>query len=312
MKSFSDIISPDQLLNLIDKSADPFDEWNKVQLLASLRLIHFFFGHEWYNLVFRRIEGTELFSDHRYRRYLKSRNENIHPLNDAFWQGEHIGLMQVIFLGVALKVLGTEMTESGLLGKLDELRSSSFAKTFFELDVALIYALKGFQVRFIRPIKGLKTPDLAISKDAIQAVVECKKREGKNSTDQPTRISGVLDRLQDAYAQIRASSQPGIIWIGVENNLGAANPDRIAYAESIQAELHHMPQVCCVMLTSQMVHESDKWYFLSHQITGIPNLDCHSQIPQYLWCNPNHLKRSSIPEVFSYPDAPTRPVASPQ
>jgi hypothetical protein len=301
ISSFEDIVRPKEILGQFATVADHKERWNKVQLTAAIRLIYHFLGHDWYELVIGRFGDPETMSTRAYRRLMRTKQPPVHPLAQSFWSGQPEEFVRVVMLGTALRVLGCE-NETNLATKIDELRSSSFAKAYFELKIALTYLLNGFDVKFLepQPQKGIKTPDFSISKYGLKTVVECKKRETTSAASLDTRVKGVLDRLDEAHAQIAAFSSHGVVCIEVEDNLDFANPTVKAYSDAIQTELPIIPEVTCVMLTwEKILVLKGNGIDLATGACGIPNRHPRSllisPIPAEALCNPAELE---LPEPY--------------
>lgn len=292
---FDEIVRPKETLEQFSDVADPHERWNKVQLKAAMRLIHHFLGPDWYELVIMRFGDLEAMSTRAYRRLVRTRQSQVHPLAQSFWSGQPEEFVRVVGLGTALRVLGCE-NETNLATKIGELRGSSFAKVYFELKIALTYALNGFEVKFLKPREGMKTPEFSISKYGLKTVVECKKREVVSDAPLDTRVGGVLDRLREAHAQIIGASRHGVVCIEVEDNLDFGSVDVKAYSEAIKAELPNIPQVTCVMLTwEKILALKGNGIDLATGVSGIPNRHPwslgFSSIPAEALCNPAELEQ---------------------
>lgn len=291
LHSFDDIVQPRQLQDRFASVADRSLRWNLVQLQAALRLVAHFFGSEWYKVAIGGFNDPDTMASRTYHRLVRS--EQPHPLGEALWSGEPQEYVRFLGLGAALRVLGCER-ETSLEAKLAELRSAEFAKAYFELKIAALYALDGFEVKFLRPRKAVKTPDFSVSKYGLRTVVECKKRNTASDAPLQTRVGGVLDRLRDAHTQIAASSNYGVICIEVEDDLDFNSEAVKAYVNAVQSELPLLQAVTCVMITWETIlHMQEEALSLSTAARGIPNTNLYSQrfspIPAEALCNPNVL-----------------------
>ena len=199
--------------------------------------------------------------------------------------------VRVIRLGESLKILGFSENDTNLSVKLDELRSDTFAAANFELKVASIYARSGFDVKFLKPPKGSKCPDMFIERDTLKTVVECKKRKPESDSSLPSRIGGVIDRLRDASQQIATVSTHGIVYIEVEDNLDYTSPEIRAYAGAIAATLPELVAVSSTILCWERIrHPRNDVVSLATEAVGIPNKNSSCPFLREIWCNPAALK----------------------
>jgi hypothetical protein len=289
--SFEDIVPVQEFLALDwyptqSDSREVWDRaWNRIQVIAAFYLIYYFFGDNWYRLVFRDIQDANLFQDRRYLRYVKS--PRVHPLTQWSLTGRPEFDARVLRLGEALKILGFAENDTNLTVKLDELRSDGFAAANFELKIAFIYARSGFRVKFLKPPKGSKSPDLLVQRDRFETVIECKKRKAVSDSLLPVRIGGVIDRLLDANRQVTAVGNHGIVYIEVEENLDYNSPDIRAYVNKIGSTLPEVPAVSCVILTwEKITYPQPDVVSLSTEAYGITNKNCSCPFPRQIWCNP--------------------------
>lgn len=271
---------------MLKDESDPSVAWNMAQLRASLKLIRYFMGADWY--------AREILEHH------VSNAKGEHAIKSLLWSGRPEQHVKIMMLGLALKTLGLDVPDTGLVQKMDELKYASFASVYFELKVAHIYARNGFKVSFIKPQYGKKTPDMAISKNFLDAMVECKKRVGYG-------IAGTLDQLRRAKSQIAAVGKPGIIWIEVPDNSFQQEIECMPYLNAIQDELRNMPWISCVMLSWEQIAITDRKTYYGTKINGVGNRFSLSPIPQHVWCNPVHLDLANLyGEIIPFRGGPNK------
>jgi hypothetical protein len=288
---FEEIVSLEKILALEwyprpTDSQETWDRaWNRIQVIAAFNLIYHFFGEKWYNLVFREIADSSILKDRAYLRYVK--RPRIHPLTEMALTGRPEMDIRILRLGEALKMLGFPPNDTNLSVKLDELRSDSFAAAYFELKIAFIYARSGFDVKFLKPAKASKCPDLHIERDSVNTVVECKKRRPESASSLPARIGGVIDRLRDANQQIATVSNHGVVYIEVEDNLDRNGVDSRAYVSEIVATLPDLSAVSCAILCWEKIsYPRADLISLSTEAVGILNKNSSCPFPRDVWCNP--------------------------
>ena len=304
--SFEDVVPVQEFLRLdwYPKESDSRETWdrawNRIQVSAAFYLIYYFFGDDWYRLVFRDIQDANLFRDRRYIRYVKS--PRIHPLTQWSLTGQPEFDARIIRLGQALKLLGFGEYDTNLATKLDELKSDGFAAANFELKIAFIYARAGFKAKFLTPPKGSKCPDLLVQRDGFETLVECKKRKAVSDSPLPVRVGGVADRLLDANSQINSVGDHGIVYIEVEENLDYNSPEIRAYVDKISSILPQVPAVACVILTwENITHPRPDVVSLSTEAFGLTNKTCSCTFPRQVWCNPAALAARTPTEIVNLP-----------
>lgn len=301
-KTFEEVVKLSEILNWFSKQSDSKDAWNKAQLLAALRLIHHFFRKKWYRIVLQRIDDPSILSDRRYLRFVKS--SQAHPLAQTFWNGGPEELVRIVRLGEALKILGFADEDANLPSKLEELRSDAFAKAYFELKIALVYARSGFKVRLLKPAKGSKSPDMLIGQAEIETFIECKKRESESESSLAAKVGGVVDRIRDAREQIASVGKHGIVYIEVEDNLDYSSPAIQAYTQAIIATLPELPEVSCVVLSWEKIEDRDEAVYLVTDARGIPNPVSFCPFPRESWCNPAAFAPLSPPSIVDLEPCP--------
>lgn len=301
-QTFEEVVNLPEILNWFSKQSDSKDAWNKAQLLAALRLIHHFFGEKWYGIVLQRIDEPSILNERRYLRFVKS--SQVHLLAQTFWNGGPEELVRITRLGEALKILGFAVEDANLSSKLEELRSDSFAKAYFELKIALIYARRSFKVRLLKPPKGLKSPDMLISQAEIETFIECKKRKSESDSSLAAKVGGVIDRLRDAREQIVSVGKHGIVYIEVEDNLDYSSPALRAYTQAVIATLPELPEVSCVVLSWEKIEDRDEAVYLVTDARGIPNPVSLCPFPKEQWCNPAALAPLSPSSIVDLEPCP--------
>lgn len=300
--TFEAIVQPASILSLVAGESDRQLAWNMLQIAASLRLISHFFGEEWYRSILQRVEHEGLLPNPRLRRILRSDSQPSHPLTKDLWSGLPQHLIRVVHLAISLKVLGLDHPQSNVHLKLPELRSTSFAKAYYELKAAATYATAGFRVVFLRPAEGLKTPDFLVTDtNGTSAPVECKKRDTDAKSSIKVRANGVLDRLRDANSQLKQSGTPGICWIEVDDSLSREHPDLRIYQEYISAELPLLTSTHCVLLTWENVVAQTGVTHIFTGAIGMGNPGIQGTFPRDIWCNPNQIGHSFPSHLVDLP-----------
>lgn len=303
--ALDDIVDKGTLLSIYQDDQDPHRAWNKVQLAASLRLIHHFFGDDWYRLVMGRVDSSGAMDDPKYRKYLRIDDPTRHPLNESLWSGQPAELVKIVRLGVALKVLGLDHPASDIDVKLPELRSASFSKAYFELKVAATYATSKFRVRFLRPEEGKRTPDILVGDSSGGEVpIECKKRDPVSTTGLEARANGVLDRIREANTQLKAFGVAGIIWVEVDDGLDFDDPEVAAYTEYVVSETPRITSAQCIVLSWEKLVETGDTTHLITGARGIPNDHVNPTVQREIWCNPDEIGKGFPPSVIDVPGGP--------
>lgn len=293
---FEDIIARKELIEEWKQIAhsDRNVAWNIIQLKASLKLIKYSFGEDWYRQVLRRINA-------------KNGIEEVHPLHHSLWSGKPEDLVRVVHLGISLKVLQFEKPANNLSAKIPDLRRAdlSFEKTYFELKTAATYSSAGFNVEFLRERKGKKTPDLLVIGGSGRSYVECKKRDPQPCGELSTMVNGALDRLREANSQFKAVGEAGIAWLEVEDGLNHNHPHFAEYVRYVLEELSLLSRIQCVLITSIHILTSGN---VTHHITaakGVPNRHIVPTVPRDLWCNPLRIGRYFPAFLVELPGAPS-------
>ena len=300
-KTFEEIVQKSTLEDVWKQSADPKSAFNMIQRVAALKLIHYFLGDQWYERCLAR--STPDFSDPRYLRLLRSSSPAKHPLNELLWTGQPSDIINIINLGLALKVLCIEYPESGVESRIADLRSVDYFKYFFELKVGLTYANLGFNVRYLDK-RDTRTPEMLVRGiKNYQSYVECKKRNPDSSSNLKQKANGVLDRIRDANSQFKSVSGMGITWVEVDSGLKKNGPELTTYLEYVLAELHFLTNTQCVLICSENVRSDDDLVLYSTSVTGVPNPSVQPTVPRELWCNPERLGRGTIRSIVDYPGA---------
>lgn len=222
----------------------------------------------------------------------------------TFWNGGPEELVRITRLGEALKILGFADEDANLPSKLEELRSDSFAKAYFELKIALIYARRGFKVKLLKPPKGSKSPDMLIGQAEIETFIECKKRKSESESSLAAKVGGVVDRLRDAREQIVSVGKHGIVYIEVEDNLDCSSSAIQAYTQAIVATLPELPEVSCVVVSWEKIEDQDEAVYLVTDARGIPNPVSLCPFPRELWCNPAALAPLSMSSIVDLEPSP--------
>jgi hypothetical protein len=299
-EELNSIIKLSRMIRWASVQTNPSDVWIRVQLAAALRLIRHFFGKDWYNIVFRRIDDPTSLSEKKYLRFV--RRPRIHPLSEWFWSGSFAEHARIVRLGEALKILGIQNGSTNLRAKLKALRSEEFSTAYFELKIASMYVRNGFRVEFITPPKlGGQRPDFKIAKDGIETVVECKKRSPVTTANLTTKVQGVLSRLAEAIPQIAAISSHGIVCIELPNETSKTELE--AYSKAVLECLRKTSAVSCVILTWESDQDHKDAVSVVTEARGIPNPIAPCPFEKSIWCNPAALrnKASSLVELGQNP-----------
>jgi len=159
------------------------ERFYKIELRLAIELITRIIGEPWYRKVY---EGLPKVSGEDNPQLLRH-------------------YIRVTGLGHFLNQLWRRDDSNNLQHKIEELQGLSFENAYFELKIAAHFDRRGFDVKFVKRKKGLKTPDFQINSTDGYAFVECKRKDA-----QGLAIDGDIEK---AASQIEEFGGPGVIFV---------------------------------------------------------------------------------------------------
>lgn len=263
------------------QNQDQMDFENKVEILASLRIMDKFLGNEWYRKSgkwqtarkFTKILGL------KERGTLETSRP--HPITKYLGTGQPDDVGRLVnFANFLRNLYGRSNVQEKLRDyvkkeKRAEIQTTPFDKMYFELKSASYYAQKNFRIEFIKERKRIRTPDLKIMGKDGHAYLECKRKEEQKEYS----IKGIINSIRSAYDQLREQDSAGIITVELPMGKNFPRIELSSLTEQIHLIFPELPMVSYVIILGEGIwKEGEKVHFTTksrsvhnpHSIKSLP------------------------------------------